>query len=34
MIPAVKPLLDAMREKARFWLNPRLYARILMEQGE
>lgn len=34
IIPAVRPLLDAMREKARFWLNPRLYARILMEQGE
>lgn len=34
IIPAVKPLLDAMRQEARFWLNPRLYARILMEQGE
>ncbi len=34
IIPAIKPLLDAMRQKARFWLNPRLYARILTEQGE
>lgn len=34
IIPAIKPLLDAMRYEARFWLNPRLYARILMEQGE
>jgi predicted nucleic acid-binding protein len=34
IIPAVKPLLDAMRDKARFWLHPRLYARILLEQGE
>lgn len=34
IIPAVKPLLDAMRQEARFWLNPRLYAMILMEQDE
>ncbi len=34
IIPAVKPLLDAMRDEARFWLHPRLYARILLEQGE
>lgn len=34
IIPAVRPLLDAMRQEARFWLNPRLYARILLEQGE
>ena len=34
IIPAVKPLMDAMREEARFWLHPRLYARILSEQGE
>jgi hypothetical protein len=34
IIPAVKPLLDAMREEARFWLHPRLYAKILLEQGE
>jgi len=34
IIPAIKPLLDAMRLEARFWVNPRLYARILGEQGE
>jgi predicted nucleic acid-binding protein len=34
IIPSVKPLLDAMRQEARFWVNPRLYARILTEQGE
>ncbi|WP_339138807.1 MAG: DUF3368 domain-containing protein [Candidatus Electrothrix sp. GW3-4] len=34
IIPAVKPLLDAIRDEARFWLHPRLYARILQEQGE
>jgi predicted nucleic acid-binding protein len=34
IIPAVRPLLDAMRQEARFWLHPRLYARILLEQGE
>ena len=32
--PAVKPLLDAMRQEGRFWVNPRLYTRILTEQGE
>lgn len=34
IIPAIKPLLDAMRQEARFWVNPRLYAKILAEQGE
>jgi uncharacterized protein len=34
IIPAVKPLLDAMQQEARFWINPRLYRRILAEQGE
>ncbi len=34
IIPALRPLLDAMRQEARFWLNPRLYARILTEQDE
>ena len=34
IIPAVKPLLDAIRDEARFWLHPRLYTRILQEQGE
>jgi predicted nucleic acid-binding protein len=34
IIPAIKPLLDAMRTKAHFWVNPHLYARILMEQNE
>ncbi len=34
IIPCIKPLLDAMRQEARFWVNPRLYARILAEHGE
>lgn len=34
IIPAVKPLLDAMQQEARFWVNPRLYTKILTEQGE
>lgn len=34
IIPAIRPLLDAMRQDARFWINPRLYARILSENGE
>lgn len=34
IIPAIKPLLDAMRQDARFWVNPRLYAKILKAQGE
>ena len=34
IIQAVKPLLDAMQKEARFWVNPRLYTRILTEQGE
>jgi len=34
IIPAIKPLLDAMKDEARFWVNPRLYNRILREQGE
>ena len=33
-IPAIRPLLDAMRQEARFWVNPRLYARILQDHGE
>jgi len=34
IIPAIKPLLDAMRLEARFWVNPRLYARVLAEERE
>ena len=34
IIPAVKPLLDAMQQEARYWVNPHLYAKILAEQGE
>lgn len=34
IIPAVKPLLDAMQQDARYWVNPQLYAKILAEQGE
>lgn len=34
IISAVKPLLDAMQQEARFWINSRLYTKILTEQGE
>ncbi len=34
IISAVKPLLDAMRQDAHFWVNSRLYAKILAEHGE
>lgn len=34
IIPKIKPILDAMRMEASFWVNHLLYARILMEQGE
>jgi predicted nucleic acid-binding protein len=34
IIPAIKPLLDAMQTDARFWINPRLYKKILGEQDE
>ncbi len=31
IIASVKPLLDEIRIKARFWINPKLYERILEE---
>ncbi|MCA9980740.1 MAG: DUF3368 domain-containing protein [Anaerolineales bacterium] len=34
IVPAIKPFLDEMRQEARFWINPRLYAKILREQNE
>ena len=34
IIPAIKPLLDAMQTDARFWVNERLYQRILAEHNE
>ena len=34
MISSVKPLLDEMRIKARFWINPKLYQRVLADNGE
>jgi hypothetical protein len=34
IISAIKPVLDAMQEEARFWINSRLYTKILEEQGE
>lgn len=34
IIPAVKPLLDAMQKEARFWVNHHLYTKILNEQSE
>jgi predicted nucleic acid-binding protein len=30
----IKPLLDLMREKARFWINQKLYERILFDNQE
>lgn len=34
IIPAIKPLLDAMQTQARFWVHVRLYHSILQENGE
>jgi predicted nucleic acid-binding protein len=33
-IPAVKPVLDHLIAKAGFWIDKRLYARVLQEVGE
>ena len=34
IIPAIKPLLDAMQAEARFWIHERLYQKILAENNE
>lgn len=34
LIPAVRPLLDALRERAHFWLAQDLYDRAVKEAGE
>lgn len=34
MIPAIKPLLDAMQTDARFWVSQKLYQTILAEHNE
>lgn len=34
MIPAIEPLLQELRTKARFWLSDRLEARVLRDAGE
>lgn len=34
IIPAIKPLLDAIETEARFWVSTDLYNTILREQGE
>ncbi len=33
IIHSIKPLLDAMKEEARFWINPRLYSRLYANTG-
>lgn len=34
LVPAVKPVLDDLIAKAGFWLDNRLYQRVLQEAGE
>lgn len=34
LIPAVKPLLDAMIRDAGFWINPSFYRQVLTQVGE
>jgi len=34
IISSVKPILDEMRIKARFWINPKLYQRVLDDNHE
>ena len=34
IITHIKPLFDLMREKARFWINQRLYEKILADNRE
>lgn len=34
IIPVIKPVLDAMQADARFWVHPKLYARILRDNYE
>lgn len=34
IIPLVHPLLQAMQTEARFWIHPRLLAKVLAEQNE
>lgn len=34
LIPAVRPLLDALRQEAGFWISPPLYGHILWRAGE
>lgn len=34
LIPAIKPLLDKMQIEARFWINKKLYHRIIEDNGE
>ena len=33
-VPAVKPVFDDLIAKAGFWVDNRLYARVLQEAGE
>ncbi|HLC15332.1 MAG TPA: DUF3368 domain-containing protein [Thermodesulfovibrionia bacterium] len=34
VIPAIKPILDDMQSKARFWINSKLYSKILKDNDE
>jgi predicted nucleic acid-binding protein len=34
LVPALRPLLDDLRNKAGFWISDALYRRVLLETGE
>lgn len=34
LIPAVRPLIDALRMHAGFWISDALYLRVLRDAGE
>jgi predicted nucleic acid-binding protein len=34
LIGQVRPLLDALRDVAGFWVSQRLYRRVLQDEGE
>ena len=34
LLPAIRPLLDELRIKARFWISDTLAARVLHDAGE
>ena len=34
LVPSVKPLLNALRHQAGFWISPALYQHVLQQVGE